>query len=113
MPETPHLADIMCGTCGHLERIALGVASAIACPGCRTEIQIGEPDPSPDIMMTAEMARMESAHRAITRLHVLASEAVLDHRCASTEAVLAEVGRMFLTSAGAIERARVAAEVMG
>ena len=40
-----HLADIMCGECGHLTRIALGMASAILCPGCKTEIVLGEAEP--------------------------------------------------------------------
>lgn len=39
-----HTAMVMCGSCNHRVTIALGIASAIACPGCKTEIQIGEED---------------------------------------------------------------------
>lgn len=39
--KATHFATVECGACGHKVRIALGLASAIACP-CGQEIQLGD-----------------------------------------------------------------------
>ncbi len=37
-----HTAIIECSHCGHMTRIALGLASHIACPNCKAHITLGE-----------------------------------------------------------------------
>jgi len=42
MDRFPHTALVTCGICGKEILIALGLASAIACGKCKTEIVLGE-----------------------------------------------------------------------
>ena len=44
MSDARHLADVICGECGNVMRIALGMAHAIVCGECKTEIVLGEYD---------------------------------------------------------------------
>lgn len=41
-PDAVHRATIECGNCHNRTLIALGMASAIACPECKCEIRLGE-----------------------------------------------------------------------
>lgn len=46
-PHAHHHAIIECGVCSQLTRIRLGLAAAICCPACKTEIVLGEA-PAPE-----------------------------------------------------------------
>ena len=64
-----HEATIKCGNCGTKAMIVLGIASAIGCTGCGTEIRLGE-DPLRAAPSLYELAPYIAAFRDVARLDV-------------------------------------------
>jgi hypothetical protein len=63
MSDARHLADVICGECGNVMRIALGMAHAIVCGECKTEIVLGE-DTSDYGAVVDEVVEMFQKHLA-------------------------------------------------